>query len=202
LRVKLESALPLAASSRQNSVMPKSSQRKTSRSRRAPPRRGKAKGTRSFNWTRIPLVLWKLLPVLALGCFALVAFVLDPAAVIRLAWACVSGAFGGYVQLAVAVVLLAATAATVWAFWPDPAPPPRRSASRATAQRKPRAATTNRAATAKPDEAAAPAILTPPPASVIAPSAPAPGAKPRRRARVVNAGASRVAEASMEESGD
>lgn len=132
------------------------------------------------------MLVWKLLPLIALMLFALVAFVLDPAAVIRLVWACVSGVFGSSVQLTAAAVLLSATAVTIWAFWPEPLPPPR-NATRGSASRRPRTKAAPAAASADHDAAATVAAAAP--ASPVtarqteAANTAAPAAKPKARPR-------------------
>ncbi len=69
-------------------------------------------------WRRIPLLLWKLLPLVLVLLVAVAAFALDPEAVLRLTWACIRGSFGARLQIAGSVILLSGVAATAWAFRP------------------------------------------------------------------------------------
>jgi len=126
--------------------MPKSPGR-----RKTPPRRA-ASGTRkrrrapAARWSRVLSVartllqglaqVRHLLPALPLLAVVLAVFVLDPAAVAHLAWLCTTGTFGLLVQLGVAALLLACVALTTWAFWPEPAPGPRRRVSGRVTERR------------------------------------------------------------------
>lgn len=119
--------------------MPKSPGRKNPRARRAPARARKSKRARPARWRSGLRLAWELLPLFALAFVALAAFMLDPAALARLAWACVSGTFGLGVQVTASVTLIAGAAAVIWAFWPEAAEPERRRASaRTAAPRRPR----------------------------------------------------------------
>jgi hypothetical protein len=101
-------------------------------------------------------VVWDLLPFLLLVAFALTVFILDPAAVARLAWSSATGAFGPLVQIAVSTVLLAGAGLMAWTFWPEAAEEP--------ARRRSAGATKGRTSRAKPDamgEAAKPRTRKP-----------------------------------------
>ena len=72
-------------------------------------------------------LLWDVLPLVLLLLVALAAFILDPEAVVRLAWACMTGTFGTTVQLAVSALVIVGGAATIWAFrQPEPTEGPQR----------------------------------------------------------------------------
>jgi hypothetical protein len=123
----------------------------TSSGRRKSGRRRAASGTRKRKRATAVRVLhglglvWDLLPFLLLVAFALTVFVLDPAAVARLAWSSATGAFGPFVQVAVSAVLLGGGGLMAWAFWPE--------ATEAPARRKSGGATKGRTSRAKPDAA-------------------------------------------------
>ena len=125
-------------------AMPKSPGRKRPGARRAPARSRKSKRAQPARWRSGLRLAWELLPLFLLLFVALAAFVLDPAAVARLAWASVSGSFGAGVQVAGSVAILAGATAVIWAFWPDPADPRRRPAKPATASRRQSRQTTGR----------------------------------------------------------
>lgn len=115
--------------------MPTSSgRRKTGRRRAASGTRKRKRATRVRVLHGLGLV-WDLLPFLLLVAFALTVFVLDPAAVARLAWSSATGAFGPFVQVAVSSVLLVGAGVTVWAFWPE-TPEARRQSGTARATRR------------------------------------------------------------------
>jgi hypothetical protein len=64
------------------------------------------------------LLPWRLVPLVLVVLVFIAGFILDPEAVMRLVWACVSGAFGRRVQIAGGAILLGVVAVTVWAFRP------------------------------------------------------------------------------------
>lgn len=80
----------------------------------------RSRGKSSVRWQRLPLLLWRLLPLVLVLLAFMAAFTFDPEAVLRLVWACVSGAFGKSMQIAGLVILLCLVTATVWAFRPLP----------------------------------------------------------------------------------
>lgn len=116
--------------------MPNKSARKKKGPRPAARSRKPRHSTTTFWW---PLLrwAWEWLPLLLLLFVALAAFVLDPAAVAQLAWACMAGKFGTPVQLAVSIAAVGGAAAVAWAFWPHPAvhPAHARSGKRARPRR-------------------------------------------------------------------
>jgi hypothetical protein len=125
------------AQARHEAGMPTSSGRKKSRSPRG------ASGTRRSRpppvalWRAVVRFVWELLPPILLLCVVLAAFLADPAALARVIWTCLSGAFGRSVQLGAAVLSVAAVGMVAWAFWPEPsAPPPRRRAGAGTGRRR------------------------------------------------------------------
>lgn len=127
--------LPRGPEAGHDGAMPGSSRRKQTKPPRgaatSPSRRQRAPSAsrrrrswsgfwrRSAFWRRTLRLGWDLLPALGVLAVFLAGFVLDPAAVARLAWDCVTGAFGLFVRLAVSVVLLSCLGLTIWAFWPD-----------------------------------------------------------------------------------
>jgi len=96
---------------------PGKSKRRTKSSGRA---RARSSARRTGWWWRFPLLLWQLLPLVLTLLVFVAAFTLDPDAVVRLVWACVSGTFGKPVQIAGAGILLGVVGATAWAFRPLP----------------------------------------------------------------------------------
>ncbi|HTW71857.1 MAG TPA: hypothetical protein VME47_18375 [Acetobacteraceae bacterium] len=127
--------------------MPTSSGRRKSGSRRAASGTRKRKRAAAARAWRGLNLAWDLLPFLLLLVFVLAVFVLDPAAVARLAWSSATGAFGPFVQVAVSTLLLAGAGAVAWAFWPEASPAQRR--------RKQGPATRGRSPRSKPDTAGA-----------------------------------------------
>lgn len=140
--------------------MPKSSVRRKPEPRRTPARASRTKRAQPARWRSALRLAWELLPLVVLLLAALAAFVLDPEAVVRLTWACVSGTFGTGVQVTGCVVLLAGAGAIAWAFWPEPEQAKPR---RATARRRPRSSTSRSRGAQSETQAAVPSPSTTPP---------------------------------------
>jgi hypothetical protein len=101
--------------------MPASSGRKKAGSRRAAARGSKRKRPQAAWWWKVSLI-WAWLPLVV----ALAVFVLDPSALLLLAWSCVAGKFGTLAQVVASTVFLCGAAIVLWAFWPEPTPASRR----------------------------------------------------------------------------
>jgi hypothetical protein len=106
--------------------MPTSSGRKRSRSPRGASRTHRSRRPPVALWRQVVRLVWELLPFILLLCVVLALFLADPAALARLMWACLAGAFGRPVQFGAAILTVAAVGLIVWAFWPEPSVPTQR----------------------------------------------------------------------------
>lgn len=123
-------------------LTPGKGRRRTASAARARPRSSARASGRRRRGLLLPRQL--LLPVLVLLTFV-AALICDPAAVMRLVWACLSGAFGEPVQIVGSAILVSVVVVMVWSFRSPPTSVParrksvRRQAERTTSCRDPSA---------------------------------------------------------------